>query len=528
MRGEPVAQRSDARSALPLDGADLQGDAAACTWSASAAHSGDRGAGLGSSSCPAGCAASEPFPRKVRAETLTCAMLSCYARFPLSVLVCADEVSAIVVDVGHTSCKAGFAGEDNPKAVFPSHVGVVRPGKDGVVGQRPAATGDSMDVDGASAPAGAAADVKYSIGTSALAYRKDHMEIEHPMTDGLVENWDLMEKLWDHAFKDRLRVQPEEHPMLIAEPSFNSEACREKMLELMFEKYKVPAVFISKNAVLSSFSCGRSTAVVLDSGGGSTSVTPVHEGYVLQKALVRSPMSGDKMTDYLLSVLQGKGVQIRPAYSLSKKVGKDGTVHKVGDAAGMENTRDSYKMYMQKQIVNDIKESLCRTSETHFDETANAQIPFAQYELPDGKTIDVGVERFKACELLFNPALLEADKCSAFGVQGPSELTAMQDMVTEAVGKSDADIKKDLYQNVILTGGNTLFPQFKERLERDLGESVSGFKVKIISPAATTERRFSVWIGGSILASLGSFQQMWVSKKQWSEEGSKIVHTQCP
>ena len=152
-----MAQRSDARSALPLDGADLQGDAAACTWSASAAHSGDRGSGLGSSSCPAGCAASEPFPRKVRAETLTCAMLSCYARFPLSVLVCADEVSAIVVDVGHTSCKAGFAGEDNPKAVFPSHVGVVRPGKDGVVGQRPAATGDSMDVDGASAPAGAAA-----------------------------------------------------------------------------------------------------------------------------------------------------------------------------------------------------------------------------------------------------------------------------------------------------------------------------------------------------------------------------------
>ena len=102
MRGEPVAQRSDARSALPLDGAALQGDAAACTWSASAAHSGDRGAGLGSSSCPAGCAASEPFPRKVRAETLTCAMLSCYARFPLSVLVCADAFEHLGLSISES------------------------------------------------------------------------------------------------------------------------------------------------------------------------------------------------------------------------------------------------------------------------------------------------------------------------------------------------------------------------------------------------------------------------------------------
>jgi hypothetical protein len=190
-----------------------------------------------------------------------------------------------------------------------------------------------------SPPCTQSGDVRYSIGTSALTYRKDHMEIEHPMKDGLIENWDLMEKLWDHALKDRLRIQPEEHPMLLAEPSFNTEACREKLLELMFEKYKVPAVFISKNAVLSAFSCGRSTAVVLDSGGGSTSATPVHEGYVLQKGLVRSPMSGEKITEYLLSVLEAKGEKIRPAYSLSKKVGKDGTVLKVrGEERGRQTS----------------------------------------------------------------------------------------------------------------------------------------------------------------------------------------------
>jgi actin-like protein 6A len=308
-------------------------------------------------------------------------------------------------------------------------VGVVRPGKDGVVGQRAASAGEKMDVDGpSSAPAGAAAggDIRYSIGTSALEYRKDHMEIENPIQDGLVENWDLMEKLWDHAFKDRLRIQPEEHPMLLAEPSFNKEENREKMLEIMFEKYKVPAVFISKNAVLSSFSCGRSTAVVVDSGGGQTCVAPVHEGYVLQKAVVRSALSGEKITDYLLSVMESKGIKVRPRYSLTKKVAKEGSVLKVSDAPGLENTRDSYRKYMQKVIVGDIKETLCRASETHFDESANAQMPFAQYELPDGKIIDVGPERFKACELLFNPSLLEPERASIFGVNSPSDIIAIQ------------------------------------------------------------------------------------------------------
>jgi actin-like protein 6A len=191
--------------------------------------------------------------------------------------------------------------------------------------------------------------------------------------------------------------------MLLAEPSFNSEACREKMLEIMFEKYKVPAVFISKNAVLSSFSCGRSTAVVIDSGGGSTCVAPVHEGYVLQKAVVRSPISGEKITDYLHAVLASKGVTVRPAYALSKKVGKDGTVHKVSDAGGLEKTRDSYHKFAQRNIVSDIKETLCRASETRFDDTAHTQIPFLQYELPDGKSIDVGSERFKVSSLSPKP-----------------------------------------------------------------------------------------------------------------------------
>mmetsp|Transcript_54 Transcript_54/g.164 ORF Transcript_54/g.164 Transcript_54/m.164 type:complete len:447 (-) Transcript_54:244-1584(-) len=442
-----------------------------------------------------------------------------------------DEVSAVVVDVGYSNCKAGFAGEDNPKAVFPSHIGVCSGAKDGNVGQRAAAQGEKMDVDQPSSappPAAGEGGAQYAIGTNALCYRKDGMEIEHPIEDGIVKNWDLMEKLWDHGFRDRLRISPEEHPMLLAEPSFNTNAAREKMIELMFEKYKVPAVFVAKNAVLTAFSCGRSTAVVLDSGGGSTCVSPVHDGYVLQRAVVKSHFSGERLTQYLLNTIESKGANVRPAYQVQKKVGKDGALVKVTDVPGIEGTTESYRKYMQSLVVNDIKEVACRTSETVLDETASQQVPFTQYELPDGKTIDVGTERFKTCELMFNPSLLEADKCSIFGVASPSEVSSLHESIVECVGKCDTDIRKDLYGNVIVTGGNTLFPMFKERLEKELVEAVSMVKVKVIMPMATTERKFSVWIGGSILASLGSFQQMWISKKQYGEEGAQVVHTQCP
>lgn len=302
------------------------------------------------------------------------------------------------------------------------------------------------------------------------------------------------------------------------------------MIEIMFEKYKVPAVFVAKNAVLSAFSCGRSTALVLDSGGGSTCVAPVHDGYVLQKAVVRSPLSGERLTDYLLTVLEAKGgTPIRPNYMLNKKIGKDGTILKVTEAAGIQGTTDSYKRFMQKMIVTDIKETVCRTSELAFDEAANAQMPYVQYELPDGKTLDVGPERFKTCELMFKPETLEADRSGIFGVASPSEMQGLHDCIVDSVSKCDADLKKDLLAAVLVTGGNTLFPGFKERLDRELSESYNqGLKVKIISPMATTERKFSVWIGGSILASLGSFQQMWISKKQYAEEGAQIVHAQCP
>ncbi|GFS32400.1 actin-related protein 4 [Actinidia rufa] len=261
-----------------------------------------------------------------------------------------DEVSAIVIDLGSHTCKAGYAGEDAPKAVFPSVVGSI----------------DQMDVDDCdnlekdSGPVLDSKNIvrpfdsekskgkrKLYVGSQALGYRRDHMEVLSPIRDGVVADWDIVESIWDHAFRDCLLIDPKEHPMLLAEPSSNSQQQREKTAELMFDKYQVPALFLAKNAVLTSFASGRVTSLVVDSGGGSTTIAPVHDGYVLQKAVQSSPIGGEFLTDCLMKSLESKGFTVKPRYSFKRKEIRPGE--------------------FQRVIASDIKECVCRAPDTPYD-----------------------------------------------------------------------------------------------------------------------------------------------------------------
>ncbi|KAL5229605.1 hypothetical protein ABZP36_028381 [Zizania latifolia] len=435
-----------------------------------------------------------------------------------------DEVSAIVVDVGSYSCKAGYAGDDTPKAVFSSVVGSIE--QTGETDEAKADTApDSkngakpMDVDKAKTKR------KLYVGQE-LEFRRDHMEVISPMKDGTVTDWDIVDNIWNHAFRQRLLINPEEHPMLIAEPSTNTGQQREKAAELMFEKYKVPALFLAKNAVLTSFASGRATSLVVDSGGGSTVVAAVHDGYVLQKSVATSPISGEFLTDCMMKSLESKGVVIRPRYSFKKKEVSPGE-YKVMDL-DFPNTTESYRLYCMRAIASDIKESVCRVPDTAFDEVAYANVPTTSYELPDGQTIEVGADRFKIPDILFNPSLSQtipgvdgfADSMSARGLPR---------MVIDSVNRCDVDIRKELLGSILLSGGSSSILQLKERLEKEvLEESPGNARVKVLASGNSVERRFSVWIGGSILASLGSFQQMWFSKAEYEEHGVSYIQRKCP
>ena len=419
-----------------------------------------------------------------------------------------DEVSAIVLDMGTHSVKAGYAGQDTPQHVFPSSVGTS------------AKTGDVEMTEGGSSST-------RNFYVDGLGTRRDGVDVESPFgDDGVVEDWEAVEAIWDHALKKCLAIQTDEHPVLMSEPVHNTEAAREKMVELMFEKHAPPALFLAKNPVLSSFAVGKATSLVVDMGGKCTTVSAVHDGFALQKSVVRSPLGGEALTDVILKYLEKQKVDVRPRYAFTKKAKGDGEFDVT--AVNHPKTTASYALFKRREIAEDIKASVCTLNEQTLHSSDHQNMAGVTYELPDGNTIEVGVERFQIPELLFQPDLLKDLGVKVPGLED-AKLKGLEELVLECINNADVDVRKELWGNTVLCGGSSMFASMRERLERALFDHApQNVKTKIVASMNSVERRFATWIGGSILASLGSFQQLWMSKQEYEEHGANLIHRKCP
>jgi len=304
------------------------------------------------------------------------------------------------------------------------------------------------------------------------------LSIRYPMEHGIVTDWNDMEKIWQYIYsKDQLSIFSEEHPVLLTEAPLNPRKNREKAAEIFFETFNAPALFVSIQAVLSLYATGRTTGVVLDSGDGVTHAVPIYEGFALPHSIMRSDVAGRDVTKYLRLLLRKEGLMLDTTAEL--------------------------------EVCRSLKERTCYLA-TSPQREETSELQRLAYTLPDGETFQVGQARFRAPEVLFQPVLMG------------SECSGAQEVLATAVQKSDMDLRRLLYQNIVISGGSTLFRGFGDRLLTEVKNAApKDVKIRISAPA---ERLYSTWIGGSILASLDTFKRMWISKREYEEDSNRVLH----
>ena len=371
------------------------------------------------------------------------------------------EFQPIVIDNGSGMCKAGFAGDDAPRSVFPCIVG--RPKMEEVM----------VGVSNEDSYIGDDAQVKRGVLT-----------LRYPIEHGIVTNWDDMEKIWHYTFYNELRVNPDEHCIMLTEAPLNPKANRERMIQIMFEQFEVPCVYVSIQAVLALYASGRTTGCILDSGDGVSHTVPIYDGYCIPHAITRLNIAGRDLTDHLAKILTERG------YNFTNSA--------------------------EREIVRDIKEQLTYVAMNYDIELIKACESSAlekNFILPDGQMIVLGSERFRCPEALFQPSIIGKEE------QG------IHENLYQTIMKCDIDLRRDLLNNIVLSGGTTMFPGINDRLSNELNKLLpDNTWARVIAPP---ERKYSVWIGGSILSSLNTFEQNWITKDEYEECGPGIVHRKC-
>uniref|UniRef100_A0ABD2W4E4 Actin-related protein 2 n=1 Tax=Trichogramma kaykai TaxID=54128 RepID=A0ABD2W4E4_9HYME len=390
----------------------------------------------------------------------------------------------IVCDNGTGFVKCGYAGANFPAHIFPSIVG--RP----II--RAANKIGDIDVKQELSVRDVLEMPDLMVGEEASKLRS-MLEISYPMQNGIVRNWEDMCHVWDYTFgPEKMNINPRECKILLTEPPMNPITNREKMIEVMFEKYQFAGMYIAIQAVLTLYAQGLISGVVVDSGDGVTHICPVYEEYALPHLTRRLDIAGRDITMYLIKLLLQRG-------------------YAFNHSADFETVRM-------------IKEKLCYIGydiETEEKLALETTVLVESYTLPDGRVIKVGGERFAAPEALFQPHLINVE------AQGIAEL------VFNTIQSADIDMRSELYKHIVLSGGSTMYPGLPSRLEREIKQlylqrvlkndisKLNKFKIKIED---SPRRKDMVFIGGAVLAEISKDRDnVWILREEYEEKGLNVM-----
>lgn len=385
----------------------------------------------------------------------------------------------IVLDIGSSTIRAGFSGASKPSLVANSVIGL----NSGEV-QFPLFYDKPLPH----------VEVKH-IGISLQS--SNHVDSISDETLSATLNAVLhSEHVGTRASDDMMLT--EANPVLISEPSVQNNTYRQKVIQLLFEKMGARGAFVCKRSVLSAFSLGKTNAVVLSVGADVTNISCVAGGHSYPHLTGNWNMAGNAIDREMVTRLRSQSA----AVSFLPKA-----FHSARDVHA------SFRTYSESQFVRRMKEDVCRVAENR---DLRVHVENAAYELPDGTRIDCSRVSQSVPEILFS------DK-------GRS-LTSMMKEVIEKCRTSDENLAQTLLQSVVVCGGTSCMSGFTERVQNELSHQAfrNEADVKCFSGLSSADKQHSAWIGGSIVASLGNFNSLWITKREYEEHGVGIVGKKCP
>lgn len=362
----------------------------------------------------------------------------------------------VVMDIGQFSTKIGFAGEDSPSQVFLTMVGKPKYENIGIDYTIQESREDDVYV----------GDEIQSIGL---------YKIFHPIEKGIIFDWKHFADIIDYSFYN-LRVDPTLVNLLFAvHPLFPYTDLR-KIFELFLEKYQCMAFYPVLDSMLTLYSGGFQTGLIIEIGDSNTRIVPIYEGYKLAHAMRILDIGGRVLTRYMEHTLESLGWAVDSS--------------------------------IRRELVRVLKEKACFVSLDFNEDLKRSEQYEKDYSLPDGSTITLNKERFIVPELLFNPS-------------PELEESPLPTAIMDVVESCDLDIRPELLNNIFLSGGSSMFPNLKSRMYQELELELARRKKKdqIVRIIAPRERTFSVWIGGSILALIPEFSENWVTREKYFRDG---------
>ncbi|XP_077106189.1 actin-related protein T2 [Ranitomeya variabilis] len=367
------------------------------------------------------------------------------------------DFPAVIFDNGSGLCKAGISGEAIPRSVITSVVG------------RPRVRSPLTGID---------QKICY-IGEDAQA-RRGILALTYPVERGIITSWDDMEKIWSYVYNHELGLSASDQPVFLTETPLSPIANRKKMAEIMFEGFNVPGIHVASQAALPLYSSGATTGMFVNSGHGVTHMVPIYEGCIITNTVVRLNLAGWDITDFLVKLLLEVG--------------------------------HSFVSSAEQEIARDIKEHLCYiqlNGNPPCGTTGGSKI----YHLPDGNTISLDSQLYRAPEILFQPSII--------GI----EATGLHEMIYTTIMKCPIDVRRDLFSNIVLSGGTTMIPGFNHRIFEEILPMVpNGVKVNVV---LQENGQFAVWMGASVLSSLQTFRELWVTKCEYMDIGPSALLRKC-